>query len=190
MTDQQFNPPGLGYALSGSTMTGVLISIPVFIVGLVLNLVLFNHPYQVGALVLLALLIGVLGSCLQVFLNRPVQYRQRKTLPHGPVVTINSLLAPAIVGAVFAPLFGGAFSLVIFGILCGVIGFIPDLLLTQPWKDDISEDELDRRNKEFGDMTRRHIREYKDELREKEREKRRRKHGDPWDQVGNQGWWK
>ncbi|WP_129658425.1 MFS transporter [Rothia uropygialis] len=189
MTDQQFTPPGIGYALSGSTLTGVLTSIPVFIVSLILNQIVLSRPYQIGSLVVLALLIGLIGSYLQVFLNRPLQHRQQKTLPHGPAVTLNALLAPAIAGAVFAPIFGGAFSLALFGLMSGIIGFMPDLLLTKPWKEDISEQELNRRTREFGDMTRRRVKEYKDALQEQQRQKSRGKNGDPWDQADRQGWW-
>ncbi|MCT1367590.1 hypothetical protein [uncultured Kocuria sp.] len=187
-----FEPVSLKYALSGSVFIGALNAVPVFVAILLLNLALVRDSVRltIGSLIVTAILIGVLGTCLTTLMNRHEQAKQQKTMPHGPVVAVTELAGMTIAGAVVTPLFGMDPQFIWVGAAAGLLGSLPSFFVLSPWKESESEEDFQRRNKAFGNMTRETAQEYKEELRQKQQDKLEKKHGDPWNQGRNQGWWK
>lgn len=187
-----FKPVSLKYALSGSVVIGTFNAVPAFVALFILNLTVVGESVRLnfGTEIVVAILVGVLGTCLTTILNRHEQVKQQKTMPHGGLVAVAEIAGMTIAGAIVTPLFGMDPRFMWIGALAGMVGSLPSFFILSPWKESESEDEFQQRNKEFGEMTRDTAREYKEELRQKQQEKMRKKQGDPWDQGSNQDWWK
>ena len=198
MVSNHFTPPAVGYALAGSSMTGLLMSVPIFLAALMINRFIFGSPYDLSSLVGFAVLVGLGYSWLSVFLTRPLQLRQQTVLPRGLGVTIIELCSPLIVGSLVSFLLSRTLSSqqldvpqsLGFGALAAVIGFLPDLFLSSPWAKKPRQEEIDAMNKEFKDMTLATLEEYRQEVSQRALERQARRHGDPWRQEHRQGWWK
>lgn len=187
-----FEPVSLKYALSGSAVIGALNAVPAFIAILVLNFALVRGPARlsIGSEIDIAVLVGILGTCLTTVMNRHEQVKQQKTMPHGTLVAVTELAGMTIVGAIVTPLFGMDPRFIWVGALAGLLGAMPSFFVLSPWKETASEEDFQQRNKEFGEMTRQTAQEYKEELRQKQQAKTRNNQNDPWDQGANQDWWK
>lgn len=187
-----FEPISVKYALTGSTIIGVLNSIPTFIAALLVNIALIPEVFKMslGGLILDALLVGVIGTCLTTLANRPEQVRQQKTSPHGPWVIASELAGMTLMGGVFTPLVAESASVIPHGILIGFIGCLPSFIVMSPWRESESEDKFSERNKQFGDKTREMLEEHKEEIAEREQGKINSKNGNPWSNKNNQNWWK
>lgn len=187
-----FEPVPLKYALSGSAFVGTLNAVPTLIALLALNILGASRTERLGlgADAVVALLIGVLGTCLTTLLNRREQTRQQKTMPYGAMVAVAELTGMTAAGAVLTPLFGMEPRFLWIGALSGLVGSLPRFLVMSPWKKTESEADFQDRNQAFGQMTREAAQEYKEELGDRQRSRLRKKHGDPWEQSSNQGWWR
>ncbi|WP_129658040.1 DUF2029 domain-containing protein [Rothia halotolerans] len=187
-----FTPVPITFAMSGSIFIGVLNAVPTFVVLLVLNLFVLgdDEGMSIGMQIGAALMIGVLGTCLTMVMNRHEQVKQQKTVPHGALVALAEVAGMTVAGAVIAPLMVQDPRSVWVGAVAGLLGCAPSFLITSPWKESASEQEFQARNKQFARMTVETLEEQREDVRHKQQEKLRKVYGDPWDQSSRQDWWK
>ena len=183
-----FTPVPLTFAMSGSIFIGALNAVPTFVVLLVLNFFVLGADSRmgVGMQIGAALLIGVLGTCLTMAMNRHEQVKQQKTVPHGALVVFAEVAGMSVAGAAIVPLMAQDPRFIWVGAVAGLLGCAPSFFITSPWKESGSEEGFQERNRRFAQATRETLEEHRAEIRQK----RCHKDGDPWDQSSRQDWWK
>lgn len=140
-----------------------------------------SRHLSLGAGAAFAAATGLGGTWLSVVLTRLEQYRRQRSVPWGTRICLIQLASPAVVGSIAGLLYSRPF----IGAAVGIFGVPPDFLVGKPWEEPESEEEFQRKNEEFRDMTRRTIAETKQEIWRKWQE--RLGIDDPW--KPRTRWW-
>lgn len=157
-----YRPIPLRYPLISSTLIGAVNTVIGFIAFLAIDTVFLHgsRHLTLGAGAAFAAAAGLGGTWLSVVLTRLEQYRQQRSVPWGTRIFLIQLASPAVVGAIAGMLYSRPF----IGAAVGILGVLPDFLVGKPWEEHESEEEFQRKNEKFRDMTRRTIAETKQEM--------------------------